>query len=466
MWSRYTVRDFVFGFSRSDVFFENVFPDVVKRQNVVFEILCVSNMSWKNAFTLCCFPSLTPHLISTWCRIKCVAPFFFCVVGFGSLATFLVGPCLREEMLSKFGKPYDADKMAPAKRLAQSVDDLVSQNLISANLGENIIDNIVDAGPDAADVRRYSSHPIPGQTFNARRASKISFAKNAARNFKNRRLKQTFWPKPYIFKAPVWNRKKQSVVYEDIAMWLPLDILDMIWQLGLPEIVCSTTRMDTQSLQHLNEMKSKLLISEPLLEVIGLGIHGDGVPNNYDRTESAHVISLNLPGVGGKFGRMRIPLCVLPSEKVAHETMDAVFDVVAWSLRFLHIGVHPDERHDRSPWDHSDASRKKKTGALGFRAVVVEIRGDWDFYSKTLHFPFHNENDGCCWLCPCRRNQVIADNGCLPVSLGLQLCCWGRYRKCCLAIFCLGKISMVLFNKKIKGYRRDIFQNSSFRCAV
>ena len=187
-------------------------------------------------------------------------------------------------------------------------------------------------------------------------------------------------------------------------MWLPLDLLDMFWQLGLPESVLSTTRMDATSLQTLNEMKSKLGVSN----TIGLGIHGDGVPNNFDRTESSHVITLNLPGVGGEFGRLRIPLCVMPSAKMTNETMDAIFEVVAWSLRFLQIGSYPAHRHDGSAWLPSDASRAKKTGPLEFRAVLVEIRGDWDFYSKTLHFPFHNELDGCCWLCPCRRHQVAS----------------------------------------------------------
>ena len=55
-------------------------------------------------------------------------------------------------------------------------------------------------------------------------------------------------------------------------MWLPLDLLDMIWELGLPEIVLSRTRMDATSLQTLNEVKSKLGVSN----TIGLGIHGDG----------------------------------------------------------------------------------------------------------------------------------------------------------------------------------------------
>ena len=120
------------------------------------------------------------------------------------------------------------------------------------------------------------------------------------------------------------------------------------------------------------------------------------------------MITLNLPGVGGKFGRLRIPLCAMPSAKIANETMDASFEVVSWILRCLQTGSYPAHRHDGSAWLPSDASRAKKTGPLEFRAVLVEIRGDLDVYSKNPAFPFHNELDGCCWLCPCRRHQVAS----------------------------------------------------------
>ena len=175
----------------------------------------------------------------------------------------------------------------------------------------------------------------------------------------------------------------------------------MIWELGLPEVIFSTDRMDIQSKEHLEHLKNKFGIPD----LFGFGLHGDGVPNNYDRTESAHVVSINLPGVGGKFARMRIPICVVPSRKMCDETMDAILEVTAWSLRHLQAGFHPECRHDGSPWNASDKWRSKTHGALGFNASLVEVRGDWDFYSKVFHFPYHSELDGICWLCPCKRKE-------------------------------------------------------------
>ena len=81
-----------------------------------------------------------------------------------------------EKMLSKYGKPYEEKKLVPAKRLAMSVDDLVSANLISASSGEQILDNAIDAGVSA--VRRY------------RGTGKKRLVSNAARNFKRSRMKK------------------------------------------------------------------------------------------------------------------------------------------------------------------------------------------------------------------------------------------------------------------------------------
>lgn len=288
-------------------------------------------------------------------------------------------------MLSKNTLPYDPTRLTAAHRLERNIEDLGAANLISASRLQSLI---TDAS--AAGVKRLN-----------KRKNAPSF-KNAARAWKTQKLKNSFWPDVYIFQAPVLDKAGKKTVLEDVAMWLPLDMLAMVWHLGLPEIVLETSNMDEFSKAHLDALKSKL----GLPDLMGFGIHGDGVPNNYDRTTSAHVISINLPGVGGKWSRMRIPICVLPSQKIAEGTMDAVLEVVAWSLRHLQAGFHPEARHDGTPWANTDSKRAQKHGGLGFNASLVEVRGDWDWYSKVFHFPYHGEHDGVCWLCPCKRKDV------------------------------------------------------------
>ena len=287
-------------------------------------------------------------------------------------------------MLSKHAEPSHWKNLTPANAFRADVEDLGAANLISASRCQRLLGKAVDAGvEELRGTKRHSSF------------------KNAARQFK-KKLKKTFWPDVYVFEGPVWDRKLQETVTEDLVIWLPLELLSMIWELGLPEMILSTERMDKQSKSHLDKLKQKF----GLKDLLGFGIHGDGVPNNYDRTESVHVVSINLPGVGGKFARMRIPICAVPSSKICDETMDAIMEVIAWSLRHLQAGVHPEGRHDGTRWNASDKQRSRKSGQpLGFNASLVEVRGDWDFYSKVFHFPYHSELDGICWLCPCKRRQ-------------------------------------------------------------
>ena len=292
-------------------------------------------------------------------------------------------------MLSKNTRPAHWKDLTVENRFQANVEDLFAANLVSADRVQSIL---LDAGQ--AGVRQLANA--------AQKRAPPSF-KNAARAAR-KKTKFTFWPEHYVFKGPVWDRKTATVVEEDLAMWLPLELLKMIWKLGTPDVICSTSHMDKQSKAHLEKLQKDL----DLPGLFGFGIHGDGVPNNYDRTETANVISINLPGVGGKFARMRIPLCVLPSAKIVPETMDAVLEVVAWSLRHLQAGVNPVARHDGTEWNATtDKNRSKEHGSLGFNASLVEVRGDWDWYSKVFHFPYHGELDGICWRCPCRRKQEM-----------------------------------------------------------
>ena len=65
--------------------------------------------------------------------------------------------------------------------------------------------------------------------------------------------------------------------------------------------------------------------------LLGLGLWGDGVPCNWDRTESVETLSLNLPGQKGRFQAMRLPIFALSKKQMIEETWEDVFELVAWS---------------------------------------------------------------------------------------------------------------------------------------
>ena len=289
-------------------------------------------------------------------------------------------------MLSKHAKPYDAKVLGPGHLLGRQIEDLVGGNRVSGHEAQSLINSAADAGVDELRSKR-----------------KNSSSKNAARDFKRSRHKTSFWPQTYTFKGPLYDPKKKAHVNADIVLWLPLELLDMIHRLGESSAIGDETNMDPKTKQHLHSQRQV----HGLPNLLGLGMHMDGIPNNYDRTESCFAVTLNLPGLGDKWSRMRIPIMVGPSKLVTSETMDSILEVLAWSIRHCLAGVHPECRHDGTQWNESDKVRAGKSGDLGFHATLVEVRGDWDWYSKIFHFPYHGELDGICWKCPCKRKEAF-----------------------------------------------------------
>ena len=290
-------------------------------------------------------------------------------------------------MLSKHGKAWDEKQLGPAYSHARRIEDLVADNLISCNQGQRLLNGAAEAGiPELSSKKRKST-----------------IAQNAARAWKHTRLKKRFWPDVYTFNAPVYDPKTKSTKESELSVWLPLELLSMIFHLGDKAVVGGVEQMDPETLKHLNHLQAKF----DLPDLIGTGLHGDGIPNNYDRTESCYGVTMNLPGVGGKWGRMRLPIFVGPAAHILPETMHVLLDVIAWSYRHAQAGVNPATRHDGTPFGPGDESRAKIAGQkLDFNATLVEVRGDWDWYSKIFNFPYHNEIEGICWKCACRRDEA------------------------------------------------------------
>ena len=290
-------------------------------------------------------------------------------------------------MFSKHRLPKTSDVQAPYVALQEDLEDLYAENLISANRCQTLIGKAHKAG-----VKEFNK--------TAKKFGKT--AKNAARALTNRRLKNTKWPDKYWAEVRVWDKKTQTEGKQWLCIHLIHEILDVIFQLGLKEVILSEDNLDKVGRDHLQWMRDALSLDD----LLGFGIHGDGVPCNYDRTESVEVVSLNLPGVGGAYARMRIPLIVLPHSYLSDHTMDDLMEILAWSMRHALAGTRPLARHDGSPWLKSDRRRSKKTGDLGWNSCLVEVRSDWDFLNKCFHFPTHSLGDGICWKCNCKRKQV------------------------------------------------------------
>ena len=63
-------------------------------------------------------------------------------------------------------------------------------------------------------------------------------------------------------------------------------------------------------------------------ELLGLGLWGDSMPCNWDRSQSVHAFTLNIPGLEGKWGQLRFPVVVILKQFVVkHNTYDDMMAV-------------------------------------------------------------------------------------------------------------------------------------------
>ena len=288
-------------------------------------------------------------------------------------------------MFSRNSQPASSSNAPPEQVFQEDVEDLLAENLVSGQRIAKLLDKASKAG-------------IKNITPKIRR----TVGKNQARDIRRNKLKWSKWPDYYWFNCRLRERRTDKEFSALIPMNLPSELLEVLWDLGLAEALLSEKNLDTAGKSHMQWMREQLGVTE----LWGWGLHGDGIPCNYERTESVVTVSLNLPGLSGRNGRMRIPLVILPDYAVSENTFDDIMEVIAWNMRHLLLGSRACCRHDGDAFNTSDRKRAKKPTALPFRACLVQVRADWDWMGKCFHLPFHSVKEGCCWLCQCKRHQV------------------------------------------------------------
>ena len=138
---------------------------------------------------------------------------------------------------------------------------------------------------------------------------------------------------------------------------------------------------------------------------IALGIHGDGVPHQKNR--SMEIISWNF--IANGFHR-RFPAAIVEKHFCCkcgcsgRHTIEPLLEIISWSLKCLYMGRYPAKRHDES--EFSGAADKCRIATirqdLPSRAGLLQIRGDWSWYKQVFSFPSW-ANEEICWMCMATR---------------------------------------------------------------
>ena len=196
-------------------------------------------------------------------------------------------------MLSKKKRPYDASSLPPEAKLQRNVRDLFGSNALPAQRIQSLVNDIADVSvPSFQGLKR-------------------TLGTNICRNLRRTFLKNCQWPKLYWAEVRVQCLRTSREVKQWCAFCLPHEYIHVLARLGDKEKVLDDSALDPLSKAHLE--KCQALAGEKLL---ALGLWGDGVPCNWDRTESVETFTLNLPG-NGEYKLLRLPLTAV-SRKQPH----------------------------------------------------------------------------------------------------------------------------------------------------
>ena len=199
------------------------------------------------------------------------------------------------------------------------------------------------------------------------------------------------------------STKPQALETQWLAFALPHEYIAALFRSGDPAALMCLQGLDTLTKNHVESCETQA--GGKLLPV---GLWADGVPCNWDRSETIETVSFNLPGLINESQAMRVPITGLSKRQVTADTWDDIFEIIAWSFGQMAVGLYPEKRHDGTAFTHTMDHKRKRLGgkSLGYKACLCEVRGDWDLFANVFHMPRWGMNSGCCWKCDIKPDQV------------------------------------------------------------
>lgn len=278
--------------------------------------------------------------------------------------------------------------LAPEQRLRANLGDLFLSNTVTGARSQSLFEDCHNAGV-------YNTKKL------ARAGNKGKCQNHCKRDLTRAFLKNTGWPPLYWADIRIYNPRTQKVELRAVPFLLPHEILNTLAK-ECSDIQClyNTAGMAMATKKHV-----ELVSAQVGCPLVGCSLWADGVPFNFDRSQSLDVITFLLPGLEDG---LRIPLCAIHHKHVMKlDTLDDIFAILAWSYRHMLEGVHPVTRHDGTAFKPNDKKRKKWAGQqMLCRGILAETRADWKFFQEAFRFPQWNVLTGCCWMCPVTPDKI------------------------------------------------------------
>ena len=132
----------------------------------------------------------------------------------------------------------------------------------------------------------------------------------------------------------------------------------------------------------------------PRAKLLPLGMHGDS--GKFSHYESLMVFTFNSLLGEGPTKSTCFLMTAIKKSLIGPGTIEAIAKLLGWSFNVLLTGVEAalDENGDPLP-----SGRAPQYLAGGYRAVLVKVRGDWEFYNSVFGVPHWKSLGRMCWLC-------------------------------------------------------------------
>ena len=180
-------------------------------------------------------------------------------------------------MFNKRGREYRHQQQPRSRVLRSNLADLFLSSHVSATRTKELFEDADEAGAaHVADLGKPLRH----------------IRRNARRFLSRRLMKGSQWPPTYVMNVTVWDKVQQREVQKPMPILLPHELVSVLAKHNDMDKLTDAAAMAEESLQHLTSMKTKYGLST----AVGCGIWIDGVPCNWDRTESLEIVSFSLPG--------------------------------------------------------------------------------------------------------------------------------------------------------------------------
>ena len=141
-------------------------------------------------------------------------------------------------------------------------------------------------------------------------------------------------------------------------------------------------------------------------KLVPLALHGDGTPVlGIGKVWSRQLTTWSWNSLLGMGSTKSMQMQVWPcfDETMASTTLAEFWQILAWSFKWLQLGVFPDADHlgNKYAANTQDGQKAGQYLAGGYCGVLWSLVGDLEYLTQILKLPHYSSKSGPCSLCKC-----------------------------------------------------------------